>query len=118
MNPYDLFLLGKNYLAHHLLGSFLNKDSNNKIISTTFRVYAPNAKFVYVLIDNEKHLLNKVHHGGFYEVIINKDLEWFSYKYEIHTKNGTVLFKADPFSYFSEVRPNNSSRVYDIDNYK
>ena len=118
MNPYDLFLLGKNYLSHHLLGSFLNKDSNDENISTTFRVYAPNAKFVYVLIDNDKYLLNKIHHQGFYETTINKNLEWFSYKYEIHTKNGTVLFKADPFSYFSEVRPLNSSRVYDINNYK
>lgn len=118
----NLYLLGKNYLAHQFLGAHLNKDDDGNITSTTFTVYAPNAKEVRLIADFNnyegwKHVLTKIHPQGFWSITIPKDLEWATYKYEIHLKNGKISHKSDPFGYFSEVRPSNASKVYDIDGY-
>jgi 1,4-alpha-glucan branching enzyme len=41
------------------------------------------------------------------------------YKYEILTKSGGYpLLKSDPFAFFSELRPNTASVVYDIEGYR
>ncbi|WP_245587886.1 1,4-alpha-glucan branching protein GlgB [Acholeplasma granularum] len=119
----DLYLLGKNYLSYDFLGSTLNKNKNNEIVSTTFSVYAPNAKEVRLIADFNnyegwKHVLTKIHPQGFWSITIPKNYEWSTYKYEIHLFNGQILYKADPFAYYAELRPANGSKVYDIDGYK
>jgi len=119
----DLYLLGKNYLAYDFLGSHLNKNEEGQIVSTTFTVYAPNAKEVrLVSSDNNyegwKHVLTRIHPQGIWSITIPRNLEWVTYKYEIHLHNGKVLYKADPFAYFAEMRPGNASKVYDIDGYQ
>jgi len=119
----NLYLLGKNYLAHQFLGAHLKKDSHNNVVSTTFNVYAPNAKEVRLVADFNnyegwKHVLSKIHPQGFWSISIPKNLEWSTYKYEIHLHNGDVLYKADPFAYFAELRPSNGSRVYNIEGYQ
>lgn len=119
----DLFLLGIDYLAYNFLGSRLNKDESGKIISTTFSIYAPNAKEVRLLTSHNnyegwKHVLTKVHPQGFFSITIPENLEWATYRFEIHLHNGEILYKSDPFAYYAEERPNNASKVYDIDGYK
>ncbi len=118
----DLYLLGNNYLAYDFLGSHLNKDENGNVISTSFTVYAPNAKEVRLASsDNNyegwKHVLTKIHPLGIWSITIPRNLEWTTYKYEIHLSSGKVLFKSDPFAKFAEERPGNASKVYDIDGY-
>src|SRR5690554_2775129 len=118
----NLYLLGKNYLAHQFLGAHLNKDKDGNIISTTFNVYAPNAKEVRLIADFNnyegwKHVLSKMHPQGFWSITIPKNLEWSTYKYELHLHDGQILHKADPFAFFAELRPSNGSKVYDIEGY-
>src|SRR5690554_34787 len=118
----NLYLLGKNYLAHQFLGAHLNKDNDGNIISTTFNVYAPNAKEVRLIADFNnyegwKHVLSKIHPQGFWSISIPKNLEWSTYKYELHLHDGGILHKADPFAFFAELRPSNGSKVYDIEGY-
>ena len=118
----DLFLLGNDFLAHQFLGSHLIRDKKGKVIATEFSVYAPNAKEVRLISsDNNyegwKHVLTKIHPQGFFSIRIPRNLEWTTYKYEIHLHNGDVLYKADPFAYFAEERPGTASKVYDIDGY-
>ena len=119
----NLYLLGKNYLAHQFLGAHLNRDKNKDVVSTTFSVYAPNAKEVRLIADFNnyegwKHVLSKIHPQGFWSITIPLNLEWATYKYEIYLKSGEVLHKADPFAYFAEMRPSNGSRVYHIEDYQ
>ncbi|VEU82273.1 1,4-alpha-glucan branching protein GlgB [Acholeplasma hippikon] len=118
----DLYLLGKDYLAYEFLGSKLNKDKDGRIISTTFTVYAPNAKEVRLLssfnnYEGWKHVLTKVHPQGFFSITIPENLEWATYRYELHLNSGEIIYKSDPFAYYAEERPNNASKVYDIDGY-
>ncbi len=118
----DLFLLGKNYLSHEFLGAHLNKNGENEVVSTTFTVYAPNAAEVRLLSsDNNyegwKHVLTKIHPQGIWSITIPRNLEWVTYRYEIHLGNGKILYKSDPFAYFAELRPGNASKVYDIEGY-
>ncbi len=40
------------------------------------------------------------------------------YKYEIKTKAGQPIMKADPHAFYSELRPNTASVVWDIDRYR
>ena len=39
------------------------------------------------------------------------------YKYEVKIKGDTVVLKSDPYGYFTEVRPDTASIVYDINKY-
>lgn len=112
---------GKLFEANRIFGSFLIKDENNKIVSTRFTVYAPNAKKVSVVgdfnsWDLNKHVLSKVDESGVFSITIPWNLEWVTYKYAIFTGIET-LYKADPYATFSEIRPQTSSKVYDLDGY-
>ncbi|TVP85891.1 MAG: 1,4-alpha-glucan branching protein GlgB [Acholeplasmataceae bacterium] len=117
------FLLGRSDHLHTWLGAHLIKDEAGVIVATRFTVYAPNAKEVRLISSHNnyegwRHVLTKIHHQGVWRIIIPENLEWTTYKYEIHTHAGTVLYKADPFAFFAEERPGTASKVYDIDHYE
>jgi len=40
------------------------------------------------------------------------------YKYEIRTQTGEIILKADPYAFFTELRPGTASVVYDLDTYE
>lgn len=108
---------GVNYESYNYLGAFLKK---NKCI---FRVWAPNAKEIYVtgdfcMWDKRKHKLNRINDAGLYEIEIKGVKQYDSYKYVIITSDGREILKADPYAYHSETRPNTASKVYDIKGYE
>jgi len=122
-NQIDLFLLGKDYNSHKLFGAHLLKDKLGNIYATRFTVYAPNAKKVRLISSHNNyqgymHELTKISDYGIFSIEIPENLEWVAYKYEIFTHKGEILYKSDPFAFYSEKRPNNSSIVYDIDGYQ
>lgn len=124
MNDHDIeaFLNGHASHAHQFLGAHFIKNEQGDIIATEFSVYAPHAKEVRLVADFNhyegwKHVLTKIHPQGFFRIEIPGNLEWAVYKYEIHTTQG-ILYKADPFGYFSEERPATGSKVYHIDGYQ
>src|SRR5690554_663386 len=122
-NQFDLFLIGKDYNAHKWLGAHLLRNNHGEIYATKFTVYAPHAKEVRLVSSHNnyegwKHVLTKVNEQGLFSITIPLNLEWVVYKYEIHTFNGQVLYKTDPFGFFAEERPSNASKVYDIDGYQ
>lgn len=87
-----------------------------------FRVYAPNAKSVSVVgdfnnYDRNIHTMNNIG-NGIYELLISNAREYDTYKYSIETKNNNIIEKADPFAFYSELRPNNASRIYKLHNYE
>ncbi len=112
-----LFHEGTNYCSYEYLGSHIIDDY------CVFRVWAPNAKEVYVTgdfcnWDSYAHKAHRITDGGIFECIISGVKEFDSYKYIIVTKDDKELFKADPYGYHCETRPGTASKVYNIDGYK
>lgn len=112
-----LFHEGTNYKCYQLLGAHLTKRGKNA--GVLFRVWAPNACWISVVGDfNEwniqAHPMNQVKASEIWEVFIPKVTENQLYKYAIGTSYGEVLYKYDPYAYYSELRPNTASAVYDL----
>ncbi|MFH0767546.1 MAG: 1,4-alpha-glucan branching protein GlgB [Bacillota bacterium] len=116
------FLLGRASNLHNFMGAHLLRDKKSNVTSTQFTVYAPNAHEVRLVSDFNgyegwKHVLTKIHHLGIFRIEIKGNYEWATYKYEIHTHSGRVIYKADPYAFFSEVRPQTASKVCELNDY-
>jgi len=116
------FLLGRSANLYNIMGAHLLHDKKGMVTSTEFTVYAPNAKEVRLVSDFNgyegwKHVLTKIHHQGIFRIEVPENYEWSTYKYEIHTHAGRVLYKADPFGFFAEVRPQTASKVCNLDGF-
>ena len=86
----------------------------------TFRVYAPKAKNVQVSGDFNNWLPEWMTRDerGVFSIYKENAKEWDLYKYHIEGADGNWREKADPYAFFSEIRPKNASIVYDINKYK
>ena len=116
-----LFHEGNLFDSYQLLGSHLIEYENK--IHTKFSVWAPNAVEVRVVgnfnsWNGEKYSLHKVNNEGIWMIIVDENLEGEIYKYEILTQDGDKVLKADPYAYFSEVRPDTASVVYSLDGFQ
>ena len=112
-----LFHEGTNYHSHKFLGSFLEGDS------CTFRVWAPNAKRVFVTGEfcswyPHTYEMKKINDRGIYEIQVPGVSEFDAYKYVIVTHSGVELWKADPYAKHAETRPLTASKVYTLPEYK
>lgn len=112
-----LFHEGTNYKAYEYLGSF---PKGKKCL---FRVWAPNAKKVYVtgeFCDWAPCLYEakKINNNGVYECEIDNIKQFDSYKYVFETKDGRLIYKSDPYARHFETRPRTSSKVYKFSEYK
>jgi len=121
----DLYLFNEGKLkeAYNLFGSHLVKDKKGVILGTNFRVYAPHAKIVSVVgdfnyWDSKTHVMEKEDNFGVFQLFVPNLSEWARYKYCIVSSYGQTIFKADPYAFFSDNRPETSSKVYDIDEYE
>ena len=108
--------------AYKYFGAHLHKDENGKVLGCEFCVLAPNADRISVVgefnnYDLNKHVMQKIDDKGVYYLYIEGNLEWNRYKYRIEAK-GKVLMKADPYAFYSDLRPLNDSKVYDIEGYE
>ncbi len=84
-----------------------------------FTVYAPHARNVSVIgsfndWDGTRDRMSRTGFSGIWSIFISGVKEWDSYKYRIEDKNGTFLDKSDPYAFYSETRPENASKVYNI----
>ncbi|NLZ61759.1 MAG: 1,4-alpha-glucan branching protein GlgB [Acholeplasmataceae bacterium] len=120
----DLFLFNEGRLkeAFRHFGAHLEKDSDGRILGVRFTVYAPHAKIVSVVgdfnnWDTRTHVLEKTDDSGVFSLFVKGLGEWERYKYCIVTRKNKTLFKADPYAFFADNRPETSSKTYDIDGY-
>ncbi|MDG5766950.1 1,4-alpha-glucan branching protein GlgB [Balneolales bacterium ANBcel1] len=94
------------------------------VSGTRFVVAAPGAKRVSVVgtfndWDGRRHPMRKYHEQGLWEIFIPGISEGDIYKYEIAVPDQDVpLLKADPYAFYSELRPRNASIVKNIDTYE
>ena len=103
------------------MGSHLVTDGKKNC--TYFSVWAPNAKSVSVVgdfnnWDRDKNPMVREDPLGIYTCFIQGVEADMIYKYCIETKTGDLLYKADPFANYAEMRPGTASKVHDISNLK
>ena len=116
-----LFGNGTHYEIYRKLGAHPIKYKGKK--GVYFAVWAPHAKSVS-LVGNFNHWdpsatpMTPIATSGIYEVFTSKIKVGEIYKFAIETRSGEVLFKADPYANFAEVRPATASRVADLNKMK
>lgn len=116
-----LFHEGNLFKSYECFGAHIVKKGNKK--GTNFTVWAPNADSVSVVGDfnswnGNSHKMERLNEEGIWTVFIPEIAEGTIYKYEILSKNGDILLKSDPYAFYSELRPNTASVVYDLSGYK
>ncbi len=87
-----------------------------------FRVWAPHAKAVSVMgefngWDDSSCPMSPVD-GGVWEGFVSGLQRYDTYKYAVHTQDGRVLAKADPYAFHAETRPGTASKLYDLAGYE
>jgi 1,4-alpha-glucan branching enzyme len=115
-----LFHEGTNYKSYYMLGAHLTSLENQR--GVRFGVWAPEASWVSVVGDFnqwkvQSNPMTRVKNSGVWELFIPGIEENYLYKYAIGTSTGEVLYKYDPYAYYSELRPATASIVYDLDGY-
>lgn len=121
MNTY-LFHEGKNYYSYAFMGAHVVSEKRKK--GVRFTTWAPNAKNVYVVGDfsdfniRDEYKMEKVTSMGLWSLFIPDIKPGVKYKYSIETLQGEHKYKADPYAFSSELRPNTASIVLDKNKYK
>ena len=109
----DKFSTGNCYNAYSFLGC------HKADMGFVFRVWAPNAKSVKIVGDfNEWNTSsNPMSHikNGVWEGFAENARIFDNYKYYIETKDGRFLYKSDPYAFHTCTRPENASKIYNID---
>ncbi len=88
-----------------------------------FAVWAPCAMRVSVtgdfnMWDGRRHQMRRLGDSGVFELFIPGLDVGVVYKYEVKTRKGDSMLKADPYGNYVELRPNNASIVWDINRYQ
>lgn len=87
-----------------------------------FRLYAPLAEDVSVIgewnnWDVSANKMRKIDPCGCFETFVPGLTNYQCYKYHFKNARGEYVDKADPFAFFSEMRPQSCSRIFDIERF-
>ena len=83
-----------------------------------FRLWAPHAHMVQLTGDfNGWQGQDMFCHDGIWELIVPQAQVYDAYKYIVHGADGQVRWKADPYGFHTQTRPESSSKVYDLAGY-
>ncbi|MCH4890240.1 1,4-alpha-glucan branching protein GlgB [Acidaminobacter sp. JC074] len=122
-NALDIYLFnkGENFKSYKVLGAHIRKRDG--ISGVEFTVWAPKAKQVSLVGDFNGWNIHEcpmmpVEDTGMWHAFVPEVEEFSLYKYAVMDYQDKVTLKADPFAFFSEVKPNTASRVYDLKGYK
>ena len=111
------FLNGKAYRCYEFMGAIAAEYCGEKGYS--FCVWAPNAEGVSVVgdfngWDTQAHPMNPQESTGIWHTFIKGVEEGQNYKYFIRCKDGTSVYKADPYARFAQKPPETASVIYDL----
>jgi 1,4-alpha-glucan branching enzyme len=120
LTDYDLHLLreGTHYRSFEKLGAHVVEDG------VQFAVWAPNAESVSVIGDfnnwtpgaTPMHLRPE---AGMWELFVPGLANGACYKYHVASRyGGYAAAKADPYAFYTELRPGTASRVWDLNSYE
>ena len=112
---FEEYISGNSIDAYHYFGS---KTESGGV---RFTLYAPNAASVAVAGDfnqwaEDSHIMNRSS-NGVWELFIPDIGVGTLYKYVIEDQAGNKAYKSDPYAFYSELRPNTASVVYDLNEF-
>ncbi len=121
---YDMYLFGQgtHYDIQNRLGA--HPKTVDGVDGVLFDVWAPHAKNVWVTgsfngwEQQEEYKMERLEPLGVYELFAPDMQSGEYYKYLIETNDGRLLYKADPFAAYCEMRPGTASVVYDYPKFK
>ena len=114
MNHYS-FYMGKEFEAYKYLGAHCLPEG------TVFRTFAPAAEKISVIGEFNcwtETPMAKIYDGNFWECTISEASHGHMYKYRIYKQDGTFTDHCDPYGFYTELRPNTASRIFDMDRFK
>ncbi len=104
------FYTGKEFEAQEFLGAHVLENG------TVFRTFAPAAVHIAVIGEFNQWTetpMHKIQDGNFWECLIPEAKEGMMYKYRIYRRDGSFIDHADPYAFYSELRPASASLIYD-----
>lgn len=115
---------GNDYFLYEFLGSHHAKKGGKS--GTYFRVYAPNAKAIYVVgdfnnWDRYASQLKRIKNSNVWEVFVEKAKNLQKYKYIVIGQDDKEYIKADPYAFWGQNLNNDNdfaSYIYNRDDYK
>lgn len=112
-----LFNKGVHYRLYEVMGGRI--CIHEGVCGVRFAVWAPNAVRVAVVgdfnhWDGRINPMRSLGESGIWELFIPGLQEGEKYKYEIRTRQGRTIIKADPYALSSELRPRTASRISDV----
>ena len=123
ITEFDQYLFGQgtHYDIYTKLGAHVTQKDGEK--GVYFAVWAPNASRVCLVgnfnsWDGSRHEMTRNEPNGIYDIFVSGLDVGEMYKYQITTKDGRQLFKADPYGNYAEMRPGTASIVTDLNGFK
>ena len=119
----DNYLNGNCYDAYRFFGNHraLNAADAGSESGVIFRVYAPEARSVYIAGSfngwGNEHFPEYVmdrSENGIWEKFVDGICENALYKYKILDRHGNIIFKNDPYAISAELRPGTASVIYEL----
>ena len=111
-NQIYLFGKGELHYAYECFGSKISKDN------VTFTLWVPDVKSVHLVgtFNNwqKDRKLEEIGDTGIWTSSFSDVKKGDLYKYLIETKDGKTFLKSDPFAFYSQLRPDTASIVYDF----
>ena len=122
-NEIKQFHEGKSIAAYTFMGAHVKCEKRKWGVK--FTTWAPKASKVYVVGDfsnyeaKEEYEMKRITDRGLWSIFIEGLESGTKYKYCIVDQWGSKSFlKSDPYAFYSEVRPNTASIVYDGEKFK
>lgn len=116
-----LFNEGKNAFAYKALGCHrvAMEDGSQ---AYRFAVWAPNALSVSVVgsfnnWDVNADMMRPCSATGVWQAHVRSAHVGDLYKYAIYTHDGELIYKADPYAFYSQLRPDTASIIYELEGY-
>jgi 1,4-alpha-glucan branching enzyme len=120
LSDFDLHLFGEgnHHGIYYKLGA--HPVTLDGLAGTRFAVWAPNAERVSIvgpfnLWDGRRHAMQTRGASGIWELFIPDVGPGTEYKYEIRTRGGGSVLKADPYGFAMQLRPGNCSVVASLE---
>ncbi|QLY82257.1 1,4-alpha-glucan branching protein GlgB [Clostridium intestinale] len=117
ISDYDTYLFhnGSHYNAYKFMGAHLITEKRKR--GVRFTTWAPKAKAINIVGDFnnwevlEEYSLERITKSGLWSAFIPGMKEGQVYKYAITTEQNKIILKSDPYSIYSELRPNTASII-------
>lgn len=120
---FDLFLEGKEHSAYKFMGAHFITENRKR--GVRFTTWAPRASKIYVIGDfnnwelKEEYSMEKINERGIWSLFLPKLEEGIKYKFAVLNECGNnTVYKADPYAFKSELRPNTASVLTKIKSFR